>query len=37
MNWLWLGSYFFWNGIAANAIPHFVAGPTRHFHGSNRP
>jgi hypothetical protein len=26
MNWLWLVSYFFGGALAANAIPHFVAG-----------
>ena len=26
MNWLWLVSYFFGGGFAANAIPHFVSG-----------
>jgi len=26
MNWLWLVSYFFGGAIAANAVPHFVAG-----------
>jgi hypothetical protein len=26
MNWLWLVSYFFGGVLAANAVPHFVAG-----------
>jgi hypothetical protein len=26
MHWLWLLSYFFGGGLAANAVPHFVAG-----------
>lgn len=30
MNWLWLVSYFFGGGFAANAIPHFVAGTMGH-------
>jgi hypothetical protein len=30
MNWLWLVSYFFGGGFAANAVPHFVAGTMGH-------